>query len=415
MIKKTLKIVGWIFLVLIALIMGFAMFIASMYLVVPFDLRKDLNLSKFPTSLSEWETSKEARFALFASEIYGPYPKTSVEWKITKKSFDTPSNLIAEADIEEWEFTTPDGNKTVTALVIIPHSSTPVPAIISSNFCGNKRSAPQINAAKPRSVYPSFCESESKFSSLIETLIFGELVSEFPIEKLLDNNIALILFYPGEVVADSPTYAPADLAYISKLTNTDVQGAITAWAWMHNEIFKEVAKDTRINNKHIGHYGHSRNGKASLLAGVMNPDVSFVIAHQAGTAGTTPAVSKRGESIKAITTSYPYWFSPKLATYSDKENLLPVDQHELIALYAPRPLLISGAWIDKWSDPEGSFFAATKANAVYSLYGSQGMTAENMSDFKPQDDIAFFMRNSFHGVRPSDWNAFIQFVHEHTK
>lgn len=415
MIKKILIVVAWAFLVLIVLILGLSMFIASMYLVVPFDLRKDLHLSEFPQTLTEWESSKAQRIELFQSEIYGAYPAPHLTWNITKEKLETPTNLMAEADVEEWDFATPDGKKIITALVIIPHSSTPVPAIISSNFCGNKQSAPQLNATKPRSAYPSFCESESKFSSLMETLVFGELVSEFPIEELLNNDIALILFYPGEVVADEAELAQVDLKYLSEITNTDVQGAISAWAWMHNELFFEVVKDPRINNQNIGHYGHSRNGKASLLAGVMNPDVAFVIAHQPGTAGTTPAVSGRGESVKEITKTYPYWFTPKFSTYSDKEDLLPVDQHELIALYAPRPLLISGAWIDKWSDPEGSFFAATKANAVYSLYGSEGMTALDISDFKPQDDIAFFMRNSFHGVRPSDWQAFIQFVHKHTK
>ena len=92
---------------------------------------------------------------------------------------------------------------------------------------------------------------------------------------------------------------------------------------------------------------------------------------------------------------------------------MPIDQHQLIALLAPRPLLIGGAWRDQWSDPQSSFRAAEGANPVYHLYGSDGLTQPGLDEFDPAADIAVAMRPGLHGVQPQDWENFLAFLDAH--
>jgi len=160
-------------------------------------------------------------------------------------------------------------------------------------------------------------------------------------------------------------------------------------------------------------WGHSRNGKSAVLAAAFDPRIDLVIAHQAGTGGTTLSRSHNGESIEQITGAYPYWFAPGYSDYAGREDALPVDQHQLIALVAPRPILIGGAWRDNWSDPQGSFRAAQAANPVYALYGSEGLTQPDLAHFDPEADLAVFMRRGLHGVTPADWSHFLDFLDAH--
>jgi hypothetical protein len=108
--------------------------------------------------------------------------------------------------------------------------------------------------------------------------------------------------------------------------------------------------------------------------------------------------------VKQITASYPHWFAPGYAGYADNEAASPVDQHQLIALVAPRPVLLGNGWKDVWSDPNGSFRAAQGADPVYKLMGAKGLTQLGMQDEKTKGEIDFFIRSGGHGVRVTDWD-----------
>jgi len=111
--------------------------------------------------------------------------------------------------------------------------------------------------------------------------------------------------------------------------------------------------------------------------------------------------------------SYPFWFAPTFKDYAGKEDTIPIDQHQLIALAAPRPLLLTAARSDGWADPEGAFRAARGASPVYQLMGSQGLRQADMQHTDLSADLGFYIRNGNHGSTTRDWNTFLAWLDLH--
>ena len=128
-----------------------------------------------------------------------------------------------------------------------------------------------------------------------------------------------------------------------------------------------------------------------------------------GTGGASLNADKKGESIKGITKNYPHWFARNYA----QDNLDGFDQHMLLALIAPRPILLGNARRDVWSDPNGAFRAALGADPVYALYGARGLDQKRLKPYDPAAEIAFWIRPGTHGVVKEDWPAFLQFLQAH--
>ena len=156
--------------------------------------------------------------------------------------------------------------------------------------------------------------------------------------------------------------------------------------------------------------GHSRRGKAVLVAGAFDPAIDLIVSHQSGTGGSTPARRYRGEPIDSITQAYPHWFAPAYSEYAGREDAFAFDQHQLLALIAPRPLLLGNARRDTWSDPVGGFLAAQAAGPAWELYGERGFEQNRLGAFDPDQPLAFNIRFGTHGVTPEDWDAFLAFA-----
>ena len=118
--------------------------------------------------------------------------------------------------------------------------------------------------------------------------------------------------------------------------------------------------------------GHSRLGKTALLAGAFDERIALVIPHQAGCGGTAPSRGKVGESVKQINDRFPHWFNGTFKEFNDHPDRLPFDQHCLVALMAPRPVLLTNAVEDTWANPEGQFEVLQAAAPVYRLLGAGG-------------------------------------------
>ena len=112
--------------------------------------------------------------------------------------------------------------------------------------------------------------------------------------------------------------------------------------------------------------------------------------------------------------SYPHWFAPAYAKY-DSSSPLEVDQHHLLALIAPKPILLGNARRDVWSDPEGAFHVAKGADSVYELYGVEGLSVNKLSEFDPESSLSFWIRGGTHGIVKEDWPAFLNFLDFHFK
>ncbi len=359
-------------------------------------------------TVAQWEAQRASLLQQFQDEVYGAWPSRT-DVSVTDHEVIATDAYDGAGRIEQY--TLMMGGQTTHLAVILPnHDTGPVPAIILQTFCGN---VPALGwregIAGPTTPHAQTCE-EGGFASFTVRQIFGRHIMTPPVADILAHGYALVFHYPGDIVPDANGPAQAALA---ELSPDAPSGGVIAWAWAYSRVIDVLEADSRFDRDRMAVWGHSRNGKSALVAAAFDDRIDLVIAHQAGTGGTTLTRSDAGESVAQITDAYPYWFSPNYAAYAGREADIPVDQHQLIALMAPRPLLIGGAWRDQWSDPGGSFRAAEGATPIYQLYGSDGLEQEALGAFDPQADIAVFMRRGLHGVTAVDWQNFLAFLDAH--
>jgi hypothetical protein len=159
--------------------------------------------------------------------------------------------------------------------------------------------------------------------------------------------------------------------------------------------------EPRVDHTRIAAFGHSRQGKAVLWAAASDPRIALVIANQSGRLGASPTRSRTGEQLPQLFQRYPHWFSAS----AGESAQIDIDQHLLLALIAPRPILLGAARLDRWSDPAGAFRSAEAATPVYRLFGGDGLDQPDMQSPNLHADIAVFLRPGGHGVRPRDWQV----------
>jgi len=195
----------------------------------------------------------------------------------------------------------------------------------------------------------------------------------------------------------------------------DEWGTISAWAWGLSRAMDYFEKDKQIDAKRVALQGASRLGKTVLWAGAHDQRFKMVIASVSGEGGA--AISRRdyGENIKHMTDTsrYYYQFAPNWHGYATDFNKSPVDAHMLVALMAPRPLLLQTGDTDYWSDPKGEFLAAVAAEPVYKLFNKKGPGTTVMPQAGDQtllNTLGYYMHAGGHGTVPSDWPIFISYM-----
>lgn len=377
-------------------------------------------------SVAEWEAEKPAIRKALEEHVYGYFPDAS-STEVLSHTVITESAYGGAGRVEEYRIlahatfggvtratdnTLAGGGGFYVDLVLPSAAKGPVPVILMETFCPRWDTVTVPGVERPAE--SNSCNDGGMFGGLMN-YVFGRYIATPPMEMILAHGYGVAAIFPDEVVPDRRTEGLVALAALAE-GHTDAEtrwGAIAAWAWTFSRVVDVLEADDRIAKDGIITWGHSRFAKAALVAAAYDERIDAVVAHQSGTGGASLNRDKPGESLEAITENYPHWFSKAYAGYAGREEEMPVDQHQLLALIAPRPVLLGNARRDVWSDPAGAFRAAVGADPVYELYGSAGLNQTRLTPFNPQADISFWIRPGTHGVVKEDWPAFLQFLDAH--
>lgn len=338
---------------------------------------------------SAWSSRRELLLQSLAEHVYGPPPPNHLA-RVVRRSAIPSDQAGGVAGVEQWEVLIEDVGRLNLIVVLPPARDDPAPAIVMQNFCGNRAAFPGRPAAiaAPLRYYPGPCRS-GVFDPL-HRAAFGRWMLGPPYQRISERGYALAMFYGGDII---PDHAPDARPALDSLGGPDM-GALSAWAWVHARVVDVLRTDPRLDPDRIVAWGQSRYGKIALLAAARDERIAAVVALQSGRGGDALTSHRVGEGVASITGVYPHWFSPRFRGYAERDP--PVDQHQLLALLAPRPVLLGWARRDEWSDPIGALMAAQSAAPAFALLGSPGP--------------ATFFRDGGHGITDADWQASLDFL-----
>ncbi|CAN5838489.1 hypothetical protein BH11MYX2_BH11MYX2_06860 [soil metagenome] len=191
---------------------------------------------------------------------------------------------------------------------------------------------------------------------------------------------------------------------------------IGAWAWGASRALDYLVTDQLIDPERIAVIGHSRGGKAALWAGAQDERFGLTISNESGCGGAALSRNKEGETVEIINAVFPHWFADNFRAYARNEFALPIDQHELIALVAPRGVVVGSAAGDGWSDPPGEYRGLADSSSVYALWGDapiveDAMPAVGTSVFV--EPRGYHLRAGEHDLTLVDWQSYLDVADRH--
>ena len=343
-------------------------------------------------SSSDWPARRREILDLFREHVYGRSPGapdtlTFRELEVKADAMDGAATLRRVA----IDSVVAQRTHTFELTMFLPNAvKQPVPVFLLIN------NRPASNTDPTRKEKSGFWPAEEMIARgyAIAAIQYGQLAPDDK-DKFREGVIAL---FEGASSGPRPPHA---------------WGAIAAWAWGASRAMDYLVTDKRVDAKRVAVVGHSRGGKAALWAGAEDERFALVVSNESGEGGAALSRRMYGETIARITATFPHWFTDRYAGYSGREAELPVDQHQLLALVAPRPLYVASANEDLWADPRGEFLSLAATSAVYALWKEPSLDPTQMPPLDSPLVVgrrAYHVRTGTHNLTPYDWTQFASFA-----
>ena len=367
------------------------------------------------SSVQEWEANRNALLETFRKEMYGrrmPLPD-KVEYKLLSEKKEALDGLAVMQQIE-MTFSMNNGrsHKAVMLLFIPAAAKEKVPVFCGLTFNGN-----HVVLDDPDILVTG--EVGSKYRSFDRTP--GAQSRRFPLKEIMKRSFALAVcsyhdFFPDDARAWKES--------IFSLFMTDEEltprgrdvSAIGGWAWGLSRMLDFLETHPAVDGSRAAVFGHSRLGKAALWAGAEDTRFKLVWSNDSGCGGAAPSRRLYGETLFAMCARPDgfghYWFTDTVKDICSEPEKLSIDQHQLIALTAPRGITVHSATKDQWADPRGEYLSLWHAAPVFALYGKKGIPCATppAPDTPVGTDMNYLLREGAHDLLLSDWlcsmNAF---------
>jgi hypothetical protein len=367
-----------------------------------------------------WRRRRGELLELFAAHVYGTTPTlvATPRFDLVEEGTDA---LGGRAVRRQVRITVAVGTRSLSMdlLLYLPRGASAhqrVPVFLGLNFDGNHTVAADPAIRLPRRWTHA---GDGKAAPQAADTARGRAAAAWPVETILARGYGLATMYYGDIEPDDP-HGFADgvrgLFAAATAAGSGTWGALAAWALGLRWACTYLRGDPGVDPARVAVMGHSRLGKAALWAAAQDEGFALVVSNNSGCGGAALFRREFGESVARINDAFPHWFCPAFRQYDDREQELPVDQHMLLALMAPRPLYVASAQDDLWADPRGEFLAALGATPVYRLLGHEGLATREMPPAGrpvPHGRIGYHLRPGGHGVTMYDWECFLEFADRH--
>ena len=371
------------------------------------------------TDLDSWRAGRRLEILdAFATHVYGCTPAAAAPMRVDVRQRD-PQALDATATRSEIACVIGDGDTTatMTLLVYTPNGVDRAPAFLGFNFWGNHTVDPDPAITLPTGWMPDRPD-KGVLDHRATAAGRGCMAHRWPLERILGRGYAVATAHYGDL---SPDHEDKYRSGVYRLWYSETQartphlwGAIGVWAWGLSRALDYLITDDRVDANRVAVLGHSRLGKTALWAAAQDTRFAMAIANNSGCGGASLFRHTLGERLHVLARLRRYWFCPAFADYQLAEHALPVDQHMLLALIAPRPLYVASATQDHWADPVGEYLATREAGTAYRLHGRAGLQTDRM----PEPDrpvvgtVSYHLRTGGHDLTAYDWDQFMDAADE---